>query len=382
MGSTLSSLNSIWRAELRNTSGDYWRQDSARAEHYFHRLRTQRSTLCLSDVSIAGSKTTDKAAILTTKAAILTTKAGDAKGTRSEWQQACTKKAAQAIGSQIGYQNSTCLLLRLRFSSCQQELQMSKRRAPMPADPPITKETEEVGEEHGDKKLGLCEIKRQDDFRLSYLRKLSNAKVLVPAAERQPKHQTVIIFDWDDTLLCTRFLGQYEGRRLPKDVKAYLKLIEDNAKRLLERSLKLGHTFIITNAVDWWVKESAARWIPGLLPTLEKIRIISARSRYGKSGAIPSDVGQWKIDTFKDLQKELDIPGVTNLIAIGDSHYEMEAAHVMAGEFAETVVKTMKFRENPTAEELAKELALVEDKLDGFVGAACNLTMSLKRSVR
>jgi hypothetical protein len=28
-----------------------------------------------------------------------------------------------------------------------------------------------------------------------------------PQAQKSPQHQTVIIFDWDDTLLCTSFLN-------------------------------------------------------------------------------------------------------------------------------------------------------------------------------
>jgi len=44
--------------------------------------------------------------------------------------------------------------------------------------------------------------------------------------------------------------------------------------------MKYGKTFIITNAAEGWVEYSAERYMPSLLPVLEKITIISARTRY------------------------------------------------------------------------------------------------------
>ena len=32
-----------------------------------------------------------------------------------------------------------------------------------------------------------------------------------------------------------------------------------------------GHTFIITNAMNGWVEYSAAKWVPELLPVLQKV---------------------------------------------------------------------------------------------------------------
>eukprot|EP01066_Platyproteum_vivax_P017821 Platyproteum_vivax@DN7439_c0_g1_i9.p1 len=46
-----------------------------------------------------------------------------------------------------------------------------------------------------------------ENFRIRYLRHLSKAGIWVPHMYRPPKHQTVIIFDWDDTLLCTTYLN-------------------------------------------------------------------------------------------------------------------------------------------------------------------------------
>lgn len=42
-------------------------------------------------------------------------------------------------------------------------------------------------------------------------------------AQKSPQHQTVIIFDWDDTLLCTSFLNlrNQAGQDTDKDTQNY-----------------------------------------------------------------------------------------------------------------------------------------------------------------
>lgn len=216
-----------------------------------------------------------------------------------------------------------------------------------------------------------------DSFRLSYLRKLSSERVWVPAAERPPKHQTVTIFDWDDTLLCTTFLSKHEGKNLDPITKRLLKDIEKASSRLLEKACEMGNTFIITNGTKGWVEFSAARYVPGLLAQLKKVTIISARERYQE--LYPNDVGQWKIHAFLDLQRKLNLPIVTNLNSLGDAKYEMKAARIMGAKFKEAFVKTFKFQENPTPDELLKQLELVLEGFESVVGRAVNLKISLGR---
>jgi hypothetical protein len=39
---------------------------------------------------------------------------------------------------------------------------------------------------------------------------------------------------------------------------------------------------IITNAAEGWVEFSANRFMPSVVPCLEKVKIVSARARYEK----------------------------------------------------------------------------------------------------
>mmetsp|Transcript_57102 Transcript_57102/g.169878 ORF Transcript_57102/g.169878 Transcript_57102/m.169878 type:complete len:337 (-) Transcript_57102:155-1165(-) len=215
-----------------------------------------------------------------------------------------------------------------------------------------------------------------DAFRVNFLRKLSYSKVWVPPTQRPPKHQTVIIFDWDDTLLCTSYLSAFQNRPLPAHTESTLAEIGRAARRLLELAQQWGQTFIITNAMAGWVEYSAARWVPEMLPALAKVHTISARSKY--ESCFP-DIHQWKIQAFLEVRRKLDSQVVTNLLSVGDSDFEMEAVHVMGSEFAEALVKTVKFRECPVPDDLLKELMLVGAKFERIVEAGRHLKVCLDR---
>lgn len=176
---------------------------------------------------------------------------------------------------------------------------------------------------------------------------------------------TVTIFDWDDTLLSTTFLRRHQwGREFAWEDDEELDDAVASAYRLLSRAIAHGDTFIITNGVAGWVEESAAKYAPMLLPLLSRVTIISARSLYEL--ALPGDARAWKINAFLDVCQTLESDFV-NLIAVGDSFHEMEAAWAMGSELERSFLKTVKFKERPTANELRRQLETVEKKFDEIV---------------
>jgi len=201
--------------------------------------------------------------------------------------------------------------------------------------------------------------------------------------------QTTVVLDWDDTLLCTSFLNLHEeaGAEHPAVV-AHLRAIERAAVELLERSLQIGQTSIITNAVEGWVEHSAALYIPGILPLLKRVKIVSARNQFEE--LFPLEPGRWKSEAFLDIQQSLDPERTTNIISIGDSPLEMDAAQELGlaldaafaarGRSARAaLVKTVKFRERPTPEELRKQLELVIQKFERIVESPKGLKIVLER---
>ena len=73
-----------------------------------------------------------------------------------------------------------------------------------------------------------------------------------------------------------------------------------NLFRMLDLATKSGKTFIITNAAEGWVQFSAQKFMPSCVPILEKITIISARSKY--EAHFPRDVTQWTLHAFLETQ--------------------------------------------------------------------------------
>jgi len=185
-----------------------------------------------------------------------------------------------------------------------------------------------------------------------------------------------VIFDWDDTLLCTSCLYMFGASTLPYALRCRLRDIATVVRELLETASRFGRTFIITNAAEGWVQESAARWVPELLPVLRQVKIISARSSY--ESRFP-DIRQWKIQAFMGVRRQLDAQAVTNLISIGDSDFEMDAVRVMGSQFARALVKTVKFQSDPTPQDLFKQLSLLQPRLEQVVQWGQHLQLHLDR---
>lgn len=223
----------------------------------------------------------------------------------------------------------------------------------------------------------VLDINRKDKFRVQYLRKLSDEKVWVPKEQRPPKHQTVLIFDWDDTLMYTSFILQAGDRVIPLPTRRILFRIESAAQKLLETALDLGHTYIVTNAQEGWVEDSASRYMPSLLPILQKVPIISARSAH--EAECSGDVAMWKKRAFVELGRKLPQQAITNLVSTGDSMFELDAANLLGEQFARSLIKTVKLQERPSPQELVKQLELLLPKFKTIVEKASNMKIRLER---
>lgn len=224
----------------------------------------------------------------------------------------------------------------------------------------------------------ISDIESKDKFRVDLMRRLCKQKVWVPKDERQPKHQSLIIFDWDDTLMYTSFLihGRYD--MCSQKQKAMLERIEKASLDLLQMAVRLGRTFIITNAQAGWVESCVENYMPSLRQILEEVSVISARTAHEYKC---SHASEWKKHAFLELGRQLDKQVITNLISIGDSMFEMDAVRLLGKEFSQCLVKTVKLQESPTPEELMKELELVVPKFQQIVQKGINMKIHLERRV-
>lgn len=173
----------------------------------------------------------------------------------------------------------------------------------------------------------------------------------------------VVIFDWDDTLLASTAVRN--NCWCPKQ----LKELEIAIESVLRTSMSLGETLIVTNGNGTWVEDSAQRFLPGLLPLLSQLRVVSARAMY--EDMYPGDPFMWKHAAFEYLlTKERYFPAEPglNLIAFGDQFPELDAArHVVQVVGGSSLVKTVKFREAPSTAELLGQLGKIKQILGKIV---------------
>mmetsp|Transcript_3359 Transcript_3359/g.3766 ORF Transcript_3359/g.3766 Transcript_3359/m.3766 type:complete len:320 (-) Transcript_3359:40-999(-) len=99
----------------------------------------------------------------------------------------------------------------------------------------------------------------------------------------QYKSNKVIIFDWDDTICPSSYVDQWRIQSfsdLAVHCQTLMNEVGKAAEKCLAAAAKHGEVIIITNSDDGWVKYSAEKYVPNLIPVLAKYRIVSARTRY------------------------------------------------------------------------------------------------------
>jgi hypothetical protein len=175
---------------------------------------------------------------------------------------------------------------------------------------------------------------------------------------------TIIVFDWDDTLLASSFLSSRNLRldtaahRLT-EVDAGLRELEQSVISVLTLAMSYGEVHIVTNAETGWVQLSAAKFIPAVVPLLSQVAVLSARSTY--ECRYPDSPLKWKFYAFQEKLSTVfnDVKAMKNIISFGDSHVEREAVRAVTRGFPNTRTKSVKFAERPTMEQLRRQIELV-----------------------
>jgi len=186
----------------------------------------------------------------------------------------------------------------------------------------------------------------------------------------------IIVFDWDDTLLCSSVI--HSGRQCSRKE---LQELESTVKSILHTAMGLGETLIVTNGNRTWVEDSARRYLPGLLPTLSRLTVVSARALYETK--YPNDPFMWKRAAFEHLLtdvRKFPRASTLNLVVFGDQYPEIDAAHHVARLRGDpTLVKTVKFQEAPSVTELIGQLCKVERSLETIVSCDDDWSRGLVR---
>ncbi|KAH8739447.1 apicomplexan-conserved protein [Cryptosporidium ryanae] len=174
--------------------------------------------------------------------------------------------------------------------------------------------------------------------------------------------KTLIIVDWDDTLIPTTWMTNnktfdLKNQQLGKIVALFF-----------QEATKLGEVVIITNADPSWVYEISERYLPEILFYLKKIPICSARQFATKN---PHDMVNWKFRAFYNViqcfcDKE---EGLKKIISIGDSYWDRDAVFNVyeKNKKIEIVPKAVKFINSPTCEALCEQIIILISCLEEIV---------------
>jgi len=227
----------------------------------------------------------------------------------------------------------------------------------------------------GDGMSKAVEITREDDAAFLSESPRSDSSGGSRPMSNGPLSNTLIIFDWDDTLLCSTAVtaGGLTCEQLQQ--------LEQTVVSTLRAAMSLGETMIVTNGNGSWVQDSSRRFLPGVVSTLQEIEVISARALY--ENMYPGDPFAWKRQAFQRLMARRLNQGsngkLTNLVVLGDSPAEMEAAHQATKVIGDSVmVKTLKFREVPTVHQLMGQLNKTQHELRSIVNAKKSFSKRLE----
>jgi len=99
--------------------------------------------------------------------------------------------------------------------------------------------------------------------------------------------QTMLIFDWDDTICPSSWIQENRRalsffRPVPniERFQKPLRELQMHAEAALRLGMKMGTVVIVTNASDLWVETSCRNFLPQLLPLVQTLPVVYARSRF------------------------------------------------------------------------------------------------------
>jgi len=203
-----------------------------------------------------------------------------------------------------------------------------------------------------------------------------------PSSFMTPGVRPIIFFDYDDTILNStqiaelglRLVGDHSDspNHLDNDIRSQLSRLENSVCAMLTHAQTLGQVVIVTNGETGWVELSAHKFLPGLLPVIGTLQVISARSVYQSHN--PACPITWKALAFNAIADMY--PEANQIISIGDSLVERNAARLVA-RGRNIFCKTIKFCERPSLDQLLAQQQVVFMSLSEVVRTHDHLDLAL-----
>ena len=211
----------------------------------------------------------------------------------------------------------------------------------------------------------------------------TNSETSSTSGELSIFSKTLLIFDFDDTLFCTKYLDTFA---LPyqdiftckvslEQMNSCLALeIKELESAILDLFINLGQNcdiVIISNADLKWINNCLTHFLPDLNDYLteNEIKIHSAKNSFSKFVKAPTD---WKLQCFKKVIDELyedDLFYDLNVISIGDGKEEKKAVFNLAKDLKLRKLRTKFIRmiSFPSAASIVLQLKYLNNNINEMI---------------
>lgn len=191
------------------------------------------------------------------------------------------------------------------------------------------------------------------------------------------KEATLFVLDWDDTLLPSTWIRS-QGLRLDDNSKVstwqheQLATVAPLVIETLQLAKQCGTVVLVTAAERGWIELSCRKFLPSVMPILENLRIVSARTAYeGFRNPSPFD---WKMRAFEtEIARVYGVGALDddstrkNILSFGDGAHEREAVLRTTAGARSCRTKSLKFVDHPSLGQLIQQHELIIGSFDNIV---------------
>ena len=227
----------------------------------------------------------------------------------------------------------------------------------------------------------MYEKKENDSYLLLSEKTTSIESSPNPFNTEAQKEKNIAIFDWDDTLFCTKYFENFkinlqkifdyktdletENPFLKKEILNIENSILDLFSELLENNFEIK---IISNADLKWIQNCLTHFLFDLKEFIEEnqIKIYSAKNLFKND-----DYFLWKKKCFrKVITESVNFTNLkVNILSVGDSNEEKKATLglLKLKEFKNIKVSVLQFISNPSANSIIKQLNYILENYSKIV---------------
>lgn len=189
--------------------------------------------------------------------------------------------------------------------------------------------------------------------------------------------ESIVVFDFDDTLFPTTFLSQFDYDKMMLNPK-----FESLLFNLLLEAIEINSSvYIVTNAQTKWIDYCLENLIPRIKFLRKYINVISALEvglilRQSEPNFDVANLS--KSVVFDNMISSLDSKKQYQLLSIGDGLPEQQATLYIKNKYPHVTTKFIKFVTKPNYRDLYEQLLLIKKTFKNILKEKNGFDLSMK----